>query len=126
MTLDPTATSDILSYTHVTPHGSPSLGSATVSATNIANYTVTVPGAFASATMGPSTSELAFAGTWAEGANDTGPFTAVTGASYSGTGGGDGTSTERHFRFGGTVSEITSTKDVAVYTVMFQVSLSCQ
>ena len=126
MTLDPTAATDILTYTHVVPHGTPTLGAAAMSGSNIASYTVTVPPAFASATMGTAPSVLSFAGTWAEGSDDTGPFTAIAGASYAGTGGGDGTSTSRHFRFGGTVSEITRAKDVAVYSVTFQVSLSCQ
>ena len=126
MTLDPTASSDILTYTHVAPRGTPTLGSAAMSGSNIASYTVTVPAAFASTTMGTAPSELSFAGTWAEGADDTGAFSTITGASYAGTGGGDGTSTFRHFRFGGTIAEITHAKAVAVYSVTFQVSLSCQ
>ena len=126
MTLDPTAATDILTYTHVVPHGTPTLGGASMSGSNIASYTVTVPAAFASATMGTAPSELSFAGSWAEGEDDTGPFAIITGASYAGTGGGDGASTSRHFRFGGTIAEITHAKAVAVYSVTFQVSLSCQ
>ena len=125
ITIDPTATTDVLTVTSVVPHGTPAVGGAMVSGSNLTSWTVTVPSAFASTTIGAAPDDLSFAGTWAGGSAAAGPFTQVTGTSHTGSAGGDGTTTSHHFRFGGTIGDITQAKALGVYEVTFQVSLTC-
>lgn len=102
--------------------GSSSVGQARLSGSNVANYSVarTFP-----ATLTNSSSSLTYAGTWAQSSSSSGNYTAVSGASYSGTSGGPGATFTHFFRFGGTVSDITLSKTNGTYTGTITATATC-
>lgn len=132
-TLNPTATTDdgIFTYNGPASSGTPSLGTATVTATNVDQFSTSV-----AVTSTPATSlnqdasctgtcSIPYSLAWAGSDDSTGPFTTQTGTDSQTGLGGEGSNTTRYYRLGGTLSGIQSTNETGTYTATLTVTVTC-
>ena len=102
--------------------GPSSVGHASLAGSNVANYTVLR--SFPS-NLTNSSDQLTFSGAWSQSSSSGSGYTAISGASYSGSAGGAGTSFTHHFRFGGTVSGIDINDANGTYTGTISATGTC-
>ncbi|MCY4205136.1 MAG: hypothetical protein OXE92_05355 [Bacteroidetes bacterium] len=108
--------------TSLTRSGAPKPGQARLQGSNVANYSVSreFPD-----DLTKSSDKLSYSGTWAQSASSSSSYTAISGASYSGTAGGAGTQFDRYFRFGGTISGIDLNDANGTYTGTITTTATC-
>lgn len=126
LTIDPTASapSALRTAHQVTPRGQASAGAATVGGYGVTAYEVAVTPAFANTEIPGRTHTLGFAGSWAQSAQAQGPYEAISGTTFSVPGHGKDVG-PRHFRFGGTISQISAHQSAEEYVHTFSVTVTC-
>ena len=126
LTIDPTAvgSSALRTASQVTPRGQASVGAATVAGYGVTAFGVAITPAFSRTELPGRTQALDFAGTWAQSAQQEGPYEAIGGTSFSVPDDGK-QSGSRHFRFGGTISRILPHQSAEEYVHTFSVSVTC-
>ena len=116
------ATSGARSASGTSVSGSHSVGQVRLSGSNVSSYVVSR--SFPSS-LTRSGGSLPFSGAWAQSASSGSGYQTIGGASYSGSGGGAGSSFSRYFRFGGTASGISIGDPNGLYDATITVSASC-